>query len=448
MKDGRMVPDRVQWHEGMLLAPQHFQQSDRRSEALLHYHVQANSPFPWGIRRLRFDPSLLAKGVLRVLELEAVFPDGLLVTDPADADEELSLDLTAHVEGRPHGTLKVHLVAPAERRAHAPSAGTLARLRSVDGDVVEDENTGEGSIQIPRLRPRVSLIVGETAPEKYTSFPLATIEFQEETFSLGPFVPPSFAIHPRSPLGELSGRVTARLRENAAFLSEKILAASARGESADRVNEMQHRLERLVGPLGLLEAILPQSPHPWTLYLALCQATGQIAALQPGAVPPNFPRYDHDDPEGSFEPVLGFLNRVLDGVRQSYRVVPFVQEGGAFQVFVAPEAVIGRGTLLVGVSGGKNLTDPEVDDWMKEARIGTVSVIPSLRQRRIRGAARESAERDDELGVYPGRGTSLFRVRIDAEFIRSGEPLEISHPTSTGVGDQPSQLVLYLPVSG
>jgi type VI secretion system protein ImpJ len=448
MKDGRSVPDRVQWHEGMLLAPQHFQQADQRSEALLHYHLQANLPFSWGIRRLRFDPALLAKGILRVTELEAILPDGLLVTDPADEEEELSVDLTSYVEGRPQGALKVHLAVPALRRSHAPSAGTLARLRSVEGDVIEDENTGEGSIQVPRLRPRATLIVGETAPEKYTSFPVAVVEFQEETFSLGTFIPPSFEITPRSPLGDQASRITARLRENAAFLSEKILAASSRGESDTRAGEMQDRLKHLVTPLGLLEALLPQSPHPWPLYLALCQATGQVSSLQPGTIPPNFPRYDHDDLFASFEPVLGFLNRILDGVRQSYRVVPFALDDATFQVFLASEAVIGRGNLLVGVSGGKNLTEPEVDDWMRECRIGASSVMPSLRQRRIRGAQRDPAERDDELGVYPGRGTSLFRIRVDPEFIRAGEPLEIAHPSATAAGEQPAQLVLYLPVGG
>jgi type VI secretion system protein ImpJ len=448
MKDGRAVPDRVQWHEGMLLAPQHFQQADVRSEALLHYHLQASLPFAWGVQRLRFDPSLLAKGVLRVIELEAVLPDGLLVTDPADAEEELSVDLSADVAGRPQGVLKVHLAVPAIRKAHAPAAGTLSRLRSVEGNVVEDENTGEGSIEIPRLRPRLTLFVGETAPEKYSSFPIAVVEFQEETFSLGTFVPPSFSIAPRSPLGDQASRITARLRENAAFLSEKILAASTRGETDARSDEMQQRLERLVAPLGLLEALLPHAPHPWTLYLALCQAAGQVASLQPGTVPPNFPRYDHNDPFASFEPVFAFLNRVLDGVRQSYRVVPFALESGVYQVFLAPEAVIGRGTLLVGVSGGKQLTEPEVDDWMRESRIGAASVIASLRQRRIRGAPREATERDDELGVYPGRGTSLFRIRIDPEFIRAGEPLEISHPSASAPSEQPSQLVLYLPASG
>jgi type VI secretion system protein ImpJ len=74
------VPPAIQWHEGMLLAPQHFQWQSQRQEALLHYHSAAMNPFHWGVRHLRIDPVLLVDGTLRVLELEAVLPDGLVVS--------------------------------------------------------------------------------------------------------------------------------------------------------------------------------------------------------------------------------------------------------------------------------------------------------------------------------------------------------------------------------
>jgi len=41
----KIVPAAVHWHEGMLLAPQHFQRAALRSEALQAYHITAASPF-------------------------------------------------------------------------------------------------------------------------------------------------------------------------------------------------------------------------------------------------------------------------------------------------------------------------------------------------------------------------------------------------------------------
>src|SRR5436190_1813629 len=45
----REVPGAIQWHEGMLLAPQHFQWLSLRQETLLQYHASAISPFHWGV---------------------------------------------------------------------------------------------------------------------------------------------------------------------------------------------------------------------------------------------------------------------------------------------------------------------------------------------------------------------------------------------------------------
>ncbi|HHC24263.1 MAG TPA: hypothetical protein ENK58_02435, partial [Desulfobacterales bacterium] len=66
------LPHAIQWSEGMLLAPQHFQQVNTRQEALLHYHLMTIAPFHWGIQKLEIDESLLLQdGTFRVSELEA-----------------------------------------------------------------------------------------------------------------------------------------------------------------------------------------------------------------------------------------------------------------------------------------------------------------------------------------------------------------------------------------
>ena len=55
MVDLADIPEAVVWHEGMLLAPQHFQQSNRRLESVLGYHLNVASQFYWGVRRLTVD---------------------------------------------------------------------------------------------------------------------------------------------------------------------------------------------------------------------------------------------------------------------------------------------------------------------------------------------------------------------------------------------------------
>src|SRR5688572_20035886 len=290
MIDGRHLPDRVQWHEGMLLAPQHFQQADLRTEGLLSYHVRLTSPYHWGVRRLRIDPGLLSSGTFRVTEIEAILPDGLLLTDPRSAEEELTVDLAPHAAGKPRGTLTVHLAVPALRRPGEPIAGSLPRYRSLDGSPVPDESTQEESaLAVPRIRPRATLLVADTAPDKYSSFPLARVSFQEETFSLGEFVPPMLELGSKSEIGSTCLRMAARRRERAASRSERTQAAGAAAGDA-RLGEMRRKLEQLVAGVPVLEATLgvTPGPHPHQLYLAVCAVAGHLAGTQPGTIPPLF----------------------------------------------------------------------------------------------------------------------------------------------------------------
>src|SRR5688572_11774042 len=145
------VPAEVQWNEGMLLAPQHFQRQSLRHELLIHYHAAAASPFHWGVRELQIDVAKLADGMFTVLELEAVLPDGLIVLHTPGDGPELSVDLKPSLDALKQGALTVYLAVVAR-------GGGLAqdeRYAQAYDDKVRDENTGDGELQIAVLQPKV-----------------------------------------------------------------------------------------------------------------------------------------------------------------------------------------------------------------------------------------------------------------------------------------------------
>src|SRR5262245_40941216 len=115
MNRARDLPAAVQWHEGMLLAPQHFQQLAFRQEELLHYHTRLASPFHWGVQSIRIDMSLLGQNIIRVLEVDAVMPDGLVVSHRPE-HHELQVDLGPLMEEARRGRILVHLAASADKR--------------------------------------------------------------------------------------------------------------------------------------------------------------------------------------------------------------------------------------------------------------------------------------------------------------------------------------------
>lgn len=98
MTEARDIPDAIDWHDGMLLAPQHFQQQALRHERQLTYHVRQARPFHWGVVHLQVDRVQLVSGLVQVRELEAILPDGLVVDYRAGIDEPLEVDISAYAD--------------------------------------------------------------------------------------------------------------------------------------------------------------------------------------------------------------------------------------------------------------------------------------------------------------------------------------------------------------
>ncbi len=438
--DGRAVPEAVQWHEGMLLAPQHFQESDRRVAGLLHYHLAHGVPHYWGVQRLEVDPVLLANGTFRVTELEAVMPDGLLVDEGEDA---LEVDLTEHVAGVAETTLTVHLAVPVRRDPREAVAGELARYGPADAAPVPDPTAPGEAVMIPRLRPRPRLLVGDTPPEKYTSFPLARVVVGEESFGATDFVPPHLTLGARRDLRTEVGTVVKSARERAAFLAQLIRGAPESSVSPSDVRRHQRALEILVAGLPAVEAVLQSRHlHPVQLHQALCVYAGMASGLVQGTVPPLFPPYDHDDLRATFAPVLSFVRRMVDSVQLQHRALPFQRTAQGFQVEFPelPE----RQTVVVGVRGGDALDEDGARSWFDEAVVGSASRVKTLLERRIRGATREPVAGDPELGLVPRPGVVLFQVGLDPDVVVAGEPLQVLHPGERRGVTRPAELILYV----
>jgi hypothetical protein len=45
----------IQWHEGMLLSPQHFQQESARVDSLIAWQVMSTNSLAWGIKAFELD---------------------------------------------------------------------------------------------------------------------------------------------------------------------------------------------------------------------------------------------------------------------------------------------------------------------------------------------------------------------------------------------------------
>ena len=437
MVAARDVPDPIQWHEGMLLSPQHFQQESLRNLMMVAAHAGLASPFHWGVTHLLLDRVALVSGVIRVLELEAVMPDGLVVSHDAGATQPLEIDITAMADPLAQLPFTIHLTIPAAR---AGSWGGQQRWQSVEGRPVVDENGGD-ELAIPRLRPRLSLtataLPGEKPPQRLVSMPICRVWFANESFSLAEFAPPAMAVTASSTLGRLTADIARRIREKAMLLAERNVGGSA--ESG-----LDNGLRHLVAALPVIEAQLAvEVCHPFTLYQSLCSLAGHVAGFGGGAMPPKLSRYDHDDPLGSFVEVVEYLHKMIGRGTEVVQPVHFAFENGMFGLDLRDAWLKHR--LVIGIRGPQGMSSAEIVAWVENAVIASSSCLERLAMLRVKGAERSAIDSAADLGVPPQRGSVLFRIERDPALILAGERLEIWNPDNLGSRFRPTDVVLFVP---
>lgn len=441
MKRARDLPNAIQWHEGLLLAPQHFQHFSRRHEDVLAYHVLAGLPYCWGVRKLDFDHGLLGAGTLRVTELEAIMPDGLIAWYSADdtGDAPLELKLASYAEQLQHGELKIYLaVASGGVGGSGPASGD--RFRSVAGEPVADEHSAAEPVEIPQLRPNLQLMAGDVPSPRFVSFPLATVTRDNEVFKLGNFIPPLMQLATDSALWQMCSALAGRLREKSVFLAKQTAIPSSRVEDRLQTIELRDRLRNIVMLLPYYEAVLEtESIHPYPLYVALSSLGGPLSLLKAGAVPPAPIPYRHTDLRGTFESLVALLGDMLKAVSHTYSEIKLKYQDGVFTHLLEP-GWLGE-QLVIGVRGQ---SERDLLAWMEGALIGSDTILGSLREKRVLGAQRMRIERADELGLDASAGIILFAIRVDPNFILPDRPLVIFNPGEGAAAQRPSEIILYV----
>ena len=445
MISSRDIPERIQWAEGMLLGPHHFQQATRRNEALLDYYFSRAVPYFWGVTELRIDSSRFAAGFISITALEALMADGTVVRHPTTDGGDLQLDLSPVLDRLRDGPVKIYLVVPEHRGGASLVSGPLARYRSVEGAPVPDENTGDNPAVMPRLRPQAALHAGDPPSRNFTSLPLVEVTLRNEGIEPTDFVAPTLAVTPESPLAKQCQDLLQRVRAKASFVADRLHAPGADMRQAT-VIDLRHSLHCLSAGLPSFEAELSSAvAHPFQIYLTLSRLVGHLALLGSGVVPPQFERYDHDDIARSFEPLLSFARRMLESVSETHMPIAFVYEAGAFRLMMEPAWL--RGDLLIGVRARPQQSESEVNAWISEAVIASAERVAEAAETRVRGAARRPLSAEEDLEFLPARGTFIFRVAADPHFIAPRRILEIVNPSDRAGERRPIEIVLNVPMT-
>lgn len=439
-KDYRFKTDPIQWHEGMPLAPQHFQLNDHRYQSLLSFYALNTGSYHWGVLDAQIDSLALGKGLFKLQKVNAVMPDGTVVQyEENDQLPKLEIPL-GQVDLKPQDKCAIYLALPSYSPEEPSAAGNMPRYVSTAGDLVMDENGSFGEpTRVPRLAPNLYLIVGQTPSSKFVSFQIAEIVKTESQYIITSFVPPLLRFSKGSPLKRI-------LDDLALVIRTKILYSLERYDASSDNPSHQHTREILH---TLIEALMPfettiaaEGVHPFKVYLSLIELASKISRLKLELNhPPLFNTYDHNSIYDTFKPTIDYVTKIIDRMYDKVQIRTFQKKRGYFGLGLP--TIWRSKTLILGIRKATETSQSENHNWIENALITTEKFAQSTLDRRIVGAARRIVSSDEKSVVNAPNDVVLIEVQVDPQFISLGEVLYVFNP-SDGSHNRPTEVYHYV----
>lgn len=312
---------KVIWHEGMNLDPQHFQQAERHQQAQLNFRLRARARYDWGFTELQINPEALASGQFALVRCKGVMPDGLVFNIP---EEDRAPQARALVEAFPATAekLDIYLALRREREQGGncvmpPHHDTGDRRYARETAEVEDDIFGGKACKVEVARANLVLRVGNEPLDDYTALKIAEVKKRPDgTFVLSEdFIPTCLTLEPATNLLK-------RLNDLLSRLVSK--CAGFRGQVPFHKKDFVANDLTGMWLLNVLNAHIPvlnhystlRQCHPEELYLQLLALAGQLTT-HPGTPeirPVDFPRYEHDQLTKSFQTLIANIHELLKRV--------------------------------------------------------------------------------------------------------------------------------------
>jgi len=425
------LSNRVHWSEGMLMSPQHFQQADVFCERLMAHQLQRLSRFYWGVIDVQMDELEFASNVISLTSLHCVFPDGTVVqfngVESADESlvsglEKVSLSLD-ELDLKAGETFTVSLaIARHSIGCASDDDSDLKRYHSVNEGQMADIGEVNSLVDVVRLHPVVRLVLEHKSSPNHSAFPVFKLEkLLDETYRLHEFTPPllssvsGYSAKDKG-LWERLSRVLAKARLKAVEL--RSLLSDRRSEEVMLARQRQ-RIIGLTGRLLGLEARLEAESHPFDTYCSLVDYVSDLSSIREDPVPPNFRKYNHNDLDGTFGPVLDFVEETIESIRLDYSIIQFSIDDE--QNFIGELSQRQSGdALLLSFQVPPGVSKDEAALWVEGAYICNQDDYDQLTINRDLGLERTRVQGYTSLNLIEGAGEILYQVNFT-----SGEPVTI-----------------------
>jgi type VI secretion system protein ImpJ len=397
--------NRVAWREGMFLRPQHFQAQDRFIESLVRARVGSVSPWPWGFTEIVVDEDLASLGKFGVVRAAGILPDGTPFAIPDDMPPPEPLDVPGEVRDA-----VIHLTLPAQQSGATEFRD--AENPTLDARFLVDERETADSFSDNRTTEpvdfgRPNLRFGVTRDQIYGRVTLGIARVREvhnrRLMFDDRFIPPTLdkdaSIRLRGAVTDILGRVEQRAEE----LALRAVEATDGGAETFASFLLLQALNRWLPVLQHAER-LPML-HPERLYETLIAMAGEIATMvRPERKPPPLPRYDHENPQTCFDPVIDLLQSMLAAVFDRSAVqLPLENAGpGAYVSKITDHSLYQHGYFYLAVAAASPLEEirglfPSV------AKIGAIQKMRQIVDSALPGVPlRHTPTPPPQIRVLPG----------------------------------------------
>lgn len=424
----------IQWHEGMLLSPHHFQQSDSNIQHLFSVFGAAHSAFYYGVFDMKVDTAALSSGMIRILKIRGIFQDGYSFNFDAVHDYPLEKNLSEYflVNAAP---IKIYIGIPIRKNGQNELMGDMARYYSDEIVNVFDENTGENPINIPVLRPKLKLLTEKEVDARYASFPILEIEKSVDGGVVDTkFIPPYIAIDEHSCIAEMCRDIVQVIRNKIAYFCDR-----KNNYNTNSAEESMSSLKLLIQAALPLEAIIKVNGiQPFEVYKCFIDAVTKIIAINPSQLIPILPVYNHEDLFLTFNGLLQYAKNILERLKQQYNIIRFDKEDQMFKLQMKKEW-LEKDEITIGIQNSFSCSDYDLLNWINGVQIASESMIPLLRDRRVLGAERTILER----GAYitQPNNMKIISVKSKSAYIKPMEKLCLINNTSQHI--IPEGVILY-----
>ncbi|WP_175983135.1 type VI secretion system baseplate subunit TssK [Caballeronia zhejiangensis] len=394
--------DAIAWYEGLQLLPQHFQQWERRLERMIGRHANGWMGYGWGIDRIEWDVSAIARGRVRVVRAQGVFPDGLVFNLLPESDSRLELELAE----LPMGT-RVRVALAVARRSFVERGAQVSRFSSLRSRAVADWRDSEEQATLQFEAPNVMVRVHDDS-SLYAQLPFLELERTSAGWLNREFHPPAVEMFADSPCLAQLHALSLRLRR----LLEKVQPHVTRIDAVPAALEV---FEALSPMLPTVEAMCATPcAHPFQWYMVLAELAGAISVAA-RVVPPAFHPYEHSDLSHSLMTIRVWVDAKLTEL-DSLDLRPVTLEAHPFSLqgeFWASDVIEQRGRYGIVLQLDFEDISSDVHAWIDHTLICAEHDVARCRERRIRGLGRRYLQSFG--GLHASHGRCYLEVEAPAQ---------------------------------